>query len=102
MIDAGVQLTGLITPLLAHAGHIRGDFSNSGVATLAWLTLLTPLAGALLIGLGYRKLSERAAGFVGTLAIFMAFGAALAMLITLIALPAEAQHVQSGYRYADV
>jgi hypothetical protein len=45
--------------------------------------LLTPLAGALILGLGHRFWSEKVAGLIGTAAIFLAFGAALACLAQL-------------------
>src|SRR5437764_11396778 len=54
--------------------------------TYAWLVLLFPLLGTLTIALGYQPLpsiSPRAAGWIGTAAIFLAFLAALGALISL-------------------
>jgi NADH-quinone oxidoreductase subunit L len=43
------------------------------VTTAAWLVLALPLAGTITIGLGYRVWPGRAAGWIGTLAIFASF-----------------------------
>ena len=43
----------------------------------AWLVLLFPLAGSIVIGLGYRKLPGRSAGWIGTGAIGLAFVSAI-------------------------
>jgi NADH-quinone oxidoreductase subunit L len=51
--------------------------------TFGWLVLAFPLLGTLVIGAGYRKLPGRTAGWIGTGAIFLAFVAALATLISL-------------------
>ena len=54
--------------------------------TYGWLVLAFPLAGMLVIALGYRSLqalSPRAAGWIGTAAIFLSFLAALGALIAL-------------------
>ena len=51
--------------------------------TYGWLVLAFPLLGTLVIGAGYRKWSGRTAGWIGTGAIFLAFLAALATLISL-------------------
>jgi NADH-quinone oxidoreductase subunit L len=51
--------------------------------TYGWLVLTFPLLGTLVIGAGYRKLPGRTAGWIGTGAIFLAFVAALATLISL-------------------
>src|SRR4051812_8221810 len=45
--------------------------------TTAWLILLFPLLGCVVIGVGFRALPARAAGVIGTLAIAAAFVAAL-------------------------
>jgi NADH-quinone oxidoreductase subunit L len=51
--------------------------------TSAWLILLFPLAGTILIPLGYRVLPDRAVGVIGTAAIAGAFVAAVATFISL-------------------
>jgi NADH-quinone oxidoreductase subunit L len=51
--------------------------------TYGWLVLAFPLLGTLVIGLGYKRLPGRTAGWIGTGAIFLAFVAALAALISL-------------------
>ncbi|MBI2691685.1 MAG: NADH-quinone oxidoreductase subunit L [Solirubrobacterales bacterium] len=66
-----------------------------------WVLLLTPLVGALVIGLGHRIWSERAAGMIGTSAIFLAFGAALIVLVQLLGMDAEERHILAGFKYAQ-
>ena len=51
--------------------------------TSAWLILLFPLAGTIVIGLGHRILPGRMVGIVGTAAIAGAFVAAIATFISL-------------------
>ncbi|HEY2631933.1 MAG TPA: NADH-quinone oxidoreductase subunit L [Solirubrobacteraceae bacterium] len=51
--------------------------------TFGWLVLAFPLLGTLVIGAGYRVLPGRMAGWIGTGAIFLAFLAAVAALISL-------------------
>jgi NADH-quinone oxidoreductase subunit L len=51
--------------------------------TYGWLVLAFPLAGTIGIGLGYRKLPGRSAGWLGTGAIFLSFLAALGALIVM-------------------
>jgi NADH-quinone oxidoreductase subunit L len=51
--------------------------------TSAWLILLFPLAGTIVIGLGYRALPARVVGLIGTAAIAAAFAAAIATFIAL-------------------
>ncbi|HUB74216.1 MAG TPA: NADH-quinone oxidoreductase subunit L [Solirubrobacteraceae bacterium] len=54
--------------------------------TWGWLVLAFPLAGMLVTALGYRRLGageSRAAGWIGTLAIFLAFVCAVGALISL-------------------
>jgi NADH-quinone oxidoreductase subunit L len=41
--------------------------------TTAWLTLASPLAGSILIGLGYKKLPGKAAGIIGSSALGLSF-----------------------------
>jgi NADH-quinone oxidoreductase subunit L len=51
--------------------------------TYGWLVLAFPLLGTIVIGCGYRVLPGRAAGWIGTAAIFLAFLAALGALLSL-------------------
>ncbi len=90
-----------LTPILAHAADFAEGARPSQPALWGWILLLTPLAGAIVIGLANRRLSERAAGIVGTAAIFLAFGAALACLAQLLGMDPEERHVLSGYTYAQ-
>jgi NADH-quinone oxidoreductase subunit L len=70
--------------------------------TYAWLVLLFPLLGTLVIALGYRSLPGRYAGWIGTGAIFLAFLAALGALIALQGHdPAHRQLESSLWDYAS-
>jgi NADH-quinone oxidoreductase subunit L len=51
--------------------------------TAAWLVLILPLAGSVLLGLLYRRLPGRTAGLIGTLAIGGAFVAAVVTFLGL-------------------
>jgi NADH-quinone oxidoreductase subunit L len=51
--------------------------------TYGWLVLAFPLLGTIVIGLGYRSLPGRSAGWIGTGAIGLSFLAALGALISL-------------------
>ncbi len=50
--------------------------------TFAWLVLLFPLLGTVIIALGFRRLPGRSAGWLGTLAIALAFGCAVVTLVS--------------------
>jgi NADH-quinone oxidoreductase subunit L len=52
--------------------------------TYGWLILLFPLLGTIVIGLSSRRLSGRAAGWIGTGAIALAFACAIGALITIL------------------
>src|SRR6202161_2979038 len=70
--------------------------------TYGWLVLLFPLLGTLVIGLGFRSLPRRYAGWIVTGAIFLAFLAALGALIALQGhSPAHRQIVSSLWNYAS-
>lgn len=72
-------------------------------ATWAWLVLLFPLLGSLLIGLTFRVLPDRAAGLVGVLAIVAAFVCGIFALVGLQGEPSESRHVASSlWEYASV
>jgi NADH-quinone oxidoreductase subunit L len=73
--------------------------------TYAWLVLAFPLAGTLVTALGFRFFSSsgqgRAAGWIATVAIFLAFLAALGALISLQGhAPEHRQLVSSLWNYA--
>ena len=66
----------------------------TSVKTFAWMTLLFPLAGCVINGLGYRVLGVgRRAGIVGTAVLFGSFVSAVLMLFALQDLPEEERHV---------
>jgi len=58
----------------------------------AWLVLLFPLLGSIVIGLGYRTIPARAAGIVGTAAIALSFACGIAALVNLLGEHPEARH----------
>ncbi|MDX6634219.1 MAG: NADH-quinone oxidoreductase subunit [Solirubrobacterales bacterium] len=69
----------------------------------AWLVLLFPLLGSIVIGLGYRALPAKVAGIVGTAAIGLAFACGVAALISLLGDEPEARHHASSlWDYASV
>jgi NADH-quinone oxidoreductase subunit L len=61
--------------------------------TTAWLVLLLPLLGAVVLGLGFRALPGKLAGIIGTAAIGGAFVCTVLTLLRLQDLPAEERHV---------
>jgi NADH-quinone oxidoreductase subunit L len=64
--------------------------------TYAWLVLAFPLAGSILIGLGWRAWPGRAAGWIGTLAIALSFLASIGAFAQLQGLPAEERQLTSA------
>jgi NADH-quinone oxidoreductase subunit L len=67
-----------------------------------WVVLALPLAGTLVIALGWRVLPERAAGWIGTLAIGGSFAASVAMLVTLLDRDEHGRSlVGTAYTYAS-
>jgi NADH-quinone oxidoreductase subunit L len=72
------------------------------VTTYGWLILLFPLAGSILIALGYRALPGKAAAVIGTSAIGLSFLAAVGALLKLQDLPEESRQVTGVlYDYAS-
>jgi len=70
--------------------------------TFGWLVLALPLAGMALIGLGFRRLPGRSAGWIATAAIFLAFLAGVGALLKLQGAPsAHRQLVSSLWDYAN-
>jgi NADH-quinone oxidoreductase subunit L len=68
----------------------------------AWLVLAFPLVGTVLIGLGWRWLPGRSAGWIGTGAIALAFLASVGMLFSLLQRPHDERQVTSAlYDYAS-
>jgi NADH-quinone oxidoreductase subunit L len=71
--------------------------------TWAWLVLLFPLLGSVVIGLGFRALPTRAAGAIGTAAIGLSFTCGVAALVNLLGESPEARHHASSlWDYASV
>src|SRR4051812_40813905 len=72
------------------------------LGTYGWLVLAFPLGGAILIGLTFRALPSRVHGWLGTLAIFLAFLSAVGMYLKLRDRPEDArQVVVVGWNYAN-
>ncbi len=69
--------------------------------TAAWLVLLFPLTGCVLISLLFNRLPGKAAGWLGTLAIAAAFVSSVVVLVKLQDLPADSrQQVFVAWDYA--
>src|ERR671918_196725 len=67
-----------------------------------WLVLAFPLAGAIVTGLGYRRLPGRTAGWIGTAAIAASFISAIGALFMLLDHPADERELTSSlYDYAN-
>ncbi len=62
----------------------------------AWLVLAFPLAGTLVMALGWRALPGRSAGWIGTAAILLSFASGVAALIELLELPEEERSLTSS------
>jgi NADH-quinone oxidoreductase subunit L len=68
----------------------------------AWLVIAFPLAGSVVIALGWRLWPGRLAGWIGTGAIFLAFLCAIGSLVSLLDRPEDAREVTSSlYEYAS-
>jgi NADH-quinone oxidoreductase subunit L len=69
----------------------------------AWLVLLFPLLGSIVIALGFRAIPARAAGVIGTAAIGLAFLCGVAVLVSLLGEAPDARHHASSlWDYASV
>jgi NADH-quinone oxidoreductase subunit L len=67
-----------------------------------WLVIAFPLAGSIVIALGFRAWPGKLAGWIGTAAIFLAFLAAVGALFALQDRPESAREVTSSlYEYAS-
>jgi NADH-quinone oxidoreductase subunit L len=64
--------------------------------TWAWLVLLLPLLGSIVISLGFRAIPARVAGTIGTAAIGLAFLCAIAALVNLLGEGPDARHHASS------
>jgi NADH-quinone oxidoreductase subunit L len=64
--------------------------------TYAWLVLAFPLAGCLVNALGWRALPGRAAGWIGTVAIALAFVNSIAALVALLGEPDSGRELTSS------
>ncbi len=69
---------------------------TSTVGTLAWLVVLLPLAGSLIIAFLFRQLSGRAAGGIATAVLFGSFALSIATLVALQGLPEEERQVTAS------
>src|SRR5689334_17319814 len=71
--------------------------------TFGWLVLGFPLAGTLVISLGWRWLPGKTAGYIGTSAIFAAFVCAVGALLSLEGRSGEEAKVvtSTAYHYAN-
>ncbi len=68
----------------------------------AWLVLLFPLLGSIVIGLSFRLVPARVAGVIGTLAIALAFLCGVAALVSLLGDSPDARHHASSlWTYAS-
>ncbi|HEX8752496.1 MAG TPA: NADH-quinone oxidoreductase subunit L, partial [Solirubrobacterales bacterium] len=71
--------------------------------TWAWLVLLFPLLGSIVVALGFRALPARVAGAIGTLAIGLAFVCGVGALVNLLGESPDARHHASSlWEYASV
>jgi NADH-quinone oxidoreductase subunit L len=69
----------------------------------AWLVLLFPLLGSIVVGLGFKAFSARAAGIIGTASIGLAFICGIAALVALLGEDPDARHHASSlWDYASV
>jgi NADH-quinone oxidoreductase subunit L len=69
----------------------------------AWLVLLFPLLGSIVISLGFRALPQKLAGAIGTISIGLAFACGVAALLSLLGDEPEARHHASSlWDYASV
>jgi len=62
----------------------------------AWLVLLLPLLGCVVVSLGFRAIPARVAGVVGTAAVGLSFLCAVAVLVNLLGEGADARHHASS------
>ncbi len=69
----------------------------------AWLCLLAPLAGALLITIAGTRITRRQAGWIATLSVFVAFVGAVDTLVRLLSRDAdEREHLSTAYSWLRI
>ncbi len=68
----------------------------------AWLVLLLPLLGSVVISVGFRAIPARVAGMIGTAAIGLAFACSIGVLLSLLGDEPDARHHASSlWDYAN-
>jgi NADH-quinone oxidoreductase subunit L len=72
------------------------------VTTFAWFVLLCPLVGCVLLALGYKVWPGRTAGWIGTLAIALAFACSVVVLVKLLGRSPEHRQLVSTLWDYDV
>src|SRR5947209_16807408 len=72
------------------------------LTAFAWLVLVCPLVGTAVIALGYRWLPGRSAGWLGTLAIGLAFVFSVIVLVKLLGRPPGHRQLTSSLWDYDV
>jgi NADH-quinone oxidoreductase subunit L len=70
--------------------------------TFAWLVLLFPLIGTVVIALGWRSLPGRSAGWIGTLMIGLSFAASVVVFVSLLRHSPEHRQLTSTLWNYDV
>src|SRR4051794_35358153 len=71
--------------------------------TWGWLILAFPLAGCIIIALGWRGWAGRSAGWMGSLAIALAFVSSIGAFVSLMSKDPEQRHVVSNaFDYIDI
>jgi NADH-quinone oxidoreductase subunit L len=70
--------------------------------TAAWLVLLCPLLGTIVIALGFRAWPGRSAGWIGTLAIALSFAFSVVAFVKLLGLTPDHRHLTSTLWDYDV
>jgi NADH-quinone oxidoreductase subunit L len=71
--------------------------------TWGWLILAFPLAGTIIIALGWRGWAGRSAGWLGSLAIALAFASSIGAFVSLMAKdPDQRSVVSNAFDYIDI
>jgi NADH-quinone oxidoreductase subunit L len=71
--------------------------------TWGWLVVAFPLAGCVIVALGWRNWRGRTAGWIGTLAIALAFASSIGAFVSLMGKDPEQRHaVASLFDYMDI
>src|SRR3954454_9739241 len=74
-----------------------------GTGTWGWLILAFPLAGGIIVALGWRVWRGRAAGWLGTLAIALAFVSSIGAFLSLLSKdPDQRSSVSSLFDYINI